>query len=478
MIALGGTTVFAGPNEALIYRACRDIESPVFLGAPNRDMLTLARCIDWSDPPSELRVVEKDLEIELAALSAPDTLAWGSTIHGRLALGPMVEPYQRGDVEPGWLSPRASMNFRGFYRGFGLRIRPEIGLDVGAETNVPWMAFREMWFGSHHSIAQTGQIFSSAGLRDRWLGPGRRGSLLLTNHALPAPMVSLGANGAPKEWAQFRVEMGAGWLNRERTDVERPGWLFFDARWIPFRGLELGASRMSIFGGEGRPSPKLGQLILPTDPHVYDDPDGLLPDQDELAALDARWTLPLDRWIGQAELRYLELWWQYGAEDLMVVETAGIAYPSLAGIANLYGVELAISNLVLAFEGARIFDDYFRWYTGHRIYHEGFTREGLSMGHWVGGDAMTGWLSLTWMQPDTGVEVWGEQITRIGVVERVDDRLVTLLTEEERLRIGIRGWKARPTGGWWRIGLSVEQIVGENFVPGADGWTWRVGLEG
>ena len=26
----------------------------------------------------------------------PDTLAWGSTIHGRLALGPMVEPYQRG----------------------------------------------------------------------------------------------------------------------------------------------------------------------------------------------------------------------------------------------------------------------------------------------------------------------------------------------------------------------------------------------
>ena len=61
MIALGGTTVFAGPNEALIYRSCRDIESPVFLGAPNRDMLTLARCIDWSDPPSELQVVEKDL---------------------------------------------------------------------------------------------------------------------------------------------------------------------------------------------------------------------------------------------------------------------------------------------------------------------------------------------------------------------------------------------------------------------------------
>ena len=64
------------------------------------------------------------------------------------------------------------MNLRGFYRGFGLRIRPEIGLDVGAETSVPWMAFREMWFGSHHSIAQTGQIFSSAGFRTGGWVPG------------------------------------------------------------------------------------------------------------------------------------------------------------------------------------------------------------------------------------------------------------------------------------------------------------------
>ena len=244
-------------------------------------------------------------------------------------MGSMVEPYRSGDVEPGWFSPRVAMDIRGYYRGLSIRIRPEIGVDVGAESNVPWLLFRELWIGSQHAIGQTGEIFTSAGLRDRWLGPGRRGSLLLTNHALPAPMFSLGGNGAPRKWANFRGEVGVGWLNRERADVQHPGWLFVDARWIPLRGLEFGASRLSIFGGEGRPAPKLGQLILPTDPHVYDDPDGLLPDQDELAALDARWTLPLDRWVGQAELRYLELWWQYGAEDLMVVETA--EFPTLVG---------------------------------------------------------------------------------------------------------------------------------------------------
>ena len=99
------------------------------------------------------------------------------------------------------------------------------------------------------------------------------------------------------------------------------------------------------------------------------------------------------------------------------------------------------------------------------------------MGHWVGGDAMTAWLSLTWLTSNIGVELWGAD-HRIGVVERLDERLVTLMTEEERLRIGFRGWKARSDGGWWRIGVSVEQVVGENFVPGADGWTWRIWLEG
>jgi hypothetical protein len=57
--------------------------------------------------------------------------------------------------------------------------------------------------------------------------------------------------------------------------------------------FEMGATRMGIFGGEGRPSPDLAQLLIPTDPHVVDDPDQELPDQDEIAALDGRLTLPL-----------------------------------------------------------------------------------------------------------------------------------------------------------------------------------------
>jgi hypothetical protein len=397
-----------------------------------------------------------------------------------LSLGSMQQPYLSGDKEPGWAGPRGIMDLRAYQSGLSFRLRPELGIDLGVDSELPmpWMLLREAWAGYRGSLGSEGEWFMSLGRRDRWIGPGRRGSLVLTNHARAAPALSLGASGAPRKHARLRGELGVGWLDGERSDVDRPGWLFMDLRWMPLPWVELGASRVGIFGGQDRPAPSIGQLILPTEPHVYDDPDALLPDQDEIAALDARVSLPLDRWTGLQSIRYLEFWWQYGAEDIIAAESFGIRYPSLAGIANLYGAELAAGDVLIAAEGARIFDDYFRWYTGHRVYHQGFERDGLTMAHWAGGDSISAWASVTWLPGSQGIELWGEQVTRIGVVENMDVRLLSLMTEEERLRLGVKGWRARPDGGWWRLALSVEQILGENFVPGADGWTWRIGLEG
>ena len=86
-------------------------------------------------------------------------------------------------------------------------------------------------------------------------------------------------------------------------------------------------------------------------------------------------------------------------------------------------------------------------------------------------------LSLLWLPETRGIEIWGERITRIGVVENIDDRLLGLSTEEELLRFGIRGWQARSDGGWWRLSISAEEIRGENFVPGATSWRWRIAIE-
>jgi hypothetical protein len=477
-LALGWTPAHADPSMQLVQRSCRDQERVFFHGAPERDPMRMARCLEWEEPIVELEAAARTLQLERAALADSSSTHWGTRYGGGIGLGEMQQPYLSGDSEPGWASPRGHIDLRLYQAGLSLQLRPELGLDAGVDSSLPWIALREAWAGYRYELAGEGVLFGSLGRKDRWIGPGRRGSLVLSNQALAAPALSLGGAGAPLSWARLRGELGVGWLDGERSDVNHPGWLFMDLRWMPLPWVEFGASRVGIFGGEGRPMPRIGQLILPTDPHVYEDPDALLPDQDEIAALDARLTLPLDRWTGLQSLRYLEIWWQYGAEDIIAAESYGIPYPSLAGIANLYGAELAAGDVLLAAEGARIFDDYFRWYTGHRIYHQGFTRDGLNMAHWAGGDSLSTWLSLTWLQASRGVELWGEQITRIGVVENLDDRVLSLLTEEERLRLGLKGWMARSDGGWWRLGVSVEQIEGEDFVPGADGWTWRIGLEG
>ena len=100
------------------------------------------------------------------------------------------------------------------------------------------------------------------------------------------------------------------------------------------------------------------------------------------------------------------------------------------------------------------------------------------MGHWVGGDALTGWLSVSWLTATHGLELWGEQITRVGVVENVDDRLLSLMEEEQSLRGGVKVWRARSDGGWWALSLGVEQVHAADFVPGSDVWRWRLGVEG
>ena len=57
-------------------------------------------------------------------------------------------------------------------------------------------------------------------------------------------------------------------------------------------------------------------------------------------------------------------------EDVIARQLLGaIPYPALAGIGNLYGAEVNFAPWSLNVEGVRVFDDYFRWYTGHRVYH-------------------------------------------------------------------------------------------------------------
>lgn len=467
---------WAGPAEdptaILAARAARARGEALVLGGSDRSPLELAGLVGEEASPT----LSALLRPELAArtnLERWRALSYAARPTGSLAFGDMPPQGGGGDLEEGLLSLRAGVEGRLYQGPLELALSPELGLDLW-ETD-PLFRLPEAWAGGRWRGFTAG-----FGVRDRWIGPGRHGSLTLTDHARPAPLglVSWRSRTGPR-WGQGRLEAGAGWLDGERSDVDNPGWLLMDARWAPRPWLEIGGTRMAIFGGEDRPPPDLLQLLIPTEPHVYNDPEKLLPDQNELAALDLRLTVPvgaLSERLGRAvPVDYLELWWQYGGEDVIARETWGIPYPSLAGVANLFGAELGLGDWTFSAEGARILDDTFRWYTGHRVYHQGFVREGRAMGHPAGGDSLDAWAALTWLPGDLGGQIEVERRRRVGIIEASGDNLLALSQDERCTGVGVQVWR-RGGERWWRLGAELERVEGEDFVPGADGWRARVSL--
>ncbi|RME27655.1 MAG: hypothetical protein D6798_04090, partial [Deltaproteobacteria bacterium] len=374
-----------------VERLCRLEGLPCVLGASDHSRLRQAERLllrPEADGPDALgEALGEDLAPELVAargLAPWMPPPWRVEPVGGVAAGNLVPDYHGGDEEPGLLSLRAGAEGRAYPGPVELSLAAEGRVDVGGMPAAAGLGVREAWAG----VAWKGLV-AGFGLRDRHVGPGHRGSLMLTDNAAPTPLGTIsGTSAAGQRFGRVHGELGMGWIPGPRRDVVRPGWLLMDLRYLPVPEVEIGATRVGIFGGQGRPMPSVGQLLLPTDPHVYDDPDRVEPDQDEMAALDARLTLPVGRWTGRGSRRdavtgldFVELWWQYGAEDIIGLEVGGVPYPSLAGVANLYGVELGAGPLGLSFEGARILDDYFRWYTGHRVYHDGFTHLGRVMAH-------------------------------------------------------------------------------------------------
>ena len=452
------------PDEILAGRALRAAGAPVVLGASLRD-------------PYSLVFLAQDAGIKLrgpalAPERAADPESWGLggilRPEGGIAVGTHAPILASGEDEPGLLSARVRGEGAVWWGPLEARLAPQLDLELApgsASLELP-----EAWAGLH-----TARWVVGFGLRDRWIGPGRMGALLLTDNARPAPLGSVAWTSAPRPWGQGHVEAGAGWLDGARADVQRPGWRLVDTRLALFGYAELGATRMALFGGVGRPPVDLWQLLLPTEPHVYDDPDQTLPDQNELASLDLRVTLPVGRW-GMGPVQTVEGWWQYGGEDMIVRHLGALPYPSLAGVGNLFGVEILADPWSASVEGARLLDDYFRWYTGHRVYHDGFTREGHSMGMPWGGDSRSAMGSLTWLPQPWGAQLSVWQVRRVGVMEASGDNLLALATDETRLGAGVTVWRQQGSG-WWRARLDLERMRGEDFVPGADGLSWRISLQ-
>lgn len=418
--------------------------------------------------PPPLTAFPAHLAAALSVECARDPGSWSPRYSLRpvatVSVGDATPDNLSGDTEPGLLSVRAGGRAAVYSGPFVLRATANGGIDAIPDA-APAYSVPELWLG-----ADTGSWWLGAGRQDRWMGPGRGATLLLSNNAIAPWMANGGLDGhlpgAASKIGRFRAEVGVGVLAEPRTDVDEPGIMLMDFRYLPVPEFEICLSRASIFGGEGRPDVDVGQLLIPSEPHVYDDPDQELPDQDELAALSFRVNLPLrKRW--RLPIDHVSGWWEYGGEDMVARDFGGVPYPTLAGIANLYGGEIHVRPITFTAEYAKLMDDYFRWYVGHRVYHEGFQQSDRVMGHFGGSDSETVWAQLAFDLPSSRVRAWGDRTRRVFVLETRNERVFALPTEEVRLRVGAAvdlAWKA----AWWSAAYTGASTTGRNFVASDD----------
>lgn len=465
-IALAAAAPDDEPGRAAATRQVLDLGLDAFSGlGPESDARAAWQLGDCARDP-----IAADLLA--GACARGPKLSWELRPTGLVEVGDGTPVGASGDERDGWVSARAGVRGALYYGPMVLRGAPSVGLDV-APGVAPVVRLDDLWIGYDRGAGWIG-----VGHQDRWMGPGRSGTLLLSDNAEAPWMLNGGVDGrlpgVLRVLGRFRAEAGVGVVTEARTDVALPGLLMMDFRWMPHPTFEIGLNRLAMFGGEGRPAPDVGQLLVPSEPHVEEDPDKLLPDQNELASMVVRANLPLKKWFG-GPFGHLSGWWEYGGEDMIVQDDLGFDLPSLAGIGNQYGAELAMGPVVVSGEYTRLMDDYFRWYVGHRVYHLGFTQGGRPMGHYGGADSETFAARVAVWGPTWRVRVDGDRVRRVAVIDVQGDNVNTLPTEELQLRGGL-SVDAAFAGSWFGAAYSLTSIESANFTRGNDRVEHRVVL--
>jgi len=142
-----------------------------------------------------------------------------------------------------------------------------------------------------------GNWMLSAGLIDRWWGPGWEGSLIYGTNSRPIPSLTLERNYSDPSkhpwfaWiGQWRLAVTMGQLEGNRDDAPDAQLFGMRATWKPHPRLEIGVSRSAQWCGEGRPcdASTFWDLLIGND---NDQPLAEQPGN-QMAGFDLRWSLP------------------------------------------------------------------------------------------------------------------------------------------------------------------------------------------
>jgi len=420
---LAGTTAaepWVGPGDILLRHDLQLLNDSDVINIPLNawpvawaDVYKDLSNVSASDLPSEIRAAYDrvrrtagdEMTSGFSALRLEAAAASNPRIIRSFEDTPRVEG--EGKAALSWVGDRFAVNLSATYAG-----NPQDGDEIRAD-------------GTYVGAA-IGNWMLSAGWQERWWGPGRDGSMILSTNARPFPSVGIQRNRSLQSTSKWFRWMGPwsltsfmGQMDDER--VVNNGWLWgFRTSFRPLRGLEIGLSRTAQWCGDGRNCDVKTFLRLL---NGNDNQGANVDPEDEpgnqLGGIDVRWTLPRQiplavymQWIAEDTRRT-------GAQLHQWLEQIGLEYWGTVGdISHRTHFEIADTGARLGAlgEGSIVPNSAYN----HSIFRTGYRYNGRSIGHSMDGDGLSFSLGSTLVQ--SSGHIWNVslrhiEINRIGLTD-------------------------------------------------------------
>ncbi len=307
--------------------------------------------------------------------------------YGGSSLKPVEDPYVAylyARNRPDWENRRGDVFGEGsnFRTGFASRMKL---WDTAAFYVHPEYAYSPYIDDDVDLIEAYGKVMVGGlevevGQDSLWWGPGAHGSILMTNNARPLRMVKV-TNPQPLQlpWllrclGPFKGEWFLAELEEDRDYPEaKLSGVRVNVKPLPL--VELGASRVVMFGGHGMPAVDFFDYVKRF--AAWEE----MSEDNQLAGFDFSVLLPLPPAL---PLRTVKLYGDFAGED------AANGLPSKFG--KLWGVQLSDifrtgrTDLRIEYANDHVVGYPNLFYT-HATYYSGYTYEGRIIGHHMGTDS-------------------------------------------------------------------------------------------
>jgi len=281
-------------------------------------------------------------------------------------------PREEGELalRASWLSDHFSLNLQG-------------SVVTSPEDGKQWRAD-----GSYLGV-NVGNFMISAGLMERWWGPGWDGSLALSTNARPIPTFTIERNytdAFKTKWLSWigpwRASVALG--RAEGHDVPVPDVRILEARvnFKPRPWLEIGLTRTAQFCGGDRPCDwdTFADMLFGRD-NVEAGDDPLQEPGNQMAGYDMRIRSPWKRlpmafytqWVGEDEA---------GGFPSKFLGQFGLEYWGSSPLGG-YRIRAEYADTTCVFNGDPEFNCAYR----HGIYPQGYTYRGRIIGHSLDNDS-------------------------------------------------------------------------------------------